>query len=45
MDFVLEVGGTLRLVREDFSKAATETVHGHPNIEVVQREATEIPTG
>ena len=36
-------GGALGLAREDFSRAVTEVVHGHPNIKVVRKEATEIP--
>jgi methylenetetrahydrofolate--tRNA-(uracil-5-)-methyltransferase len=38
-------GGALGLAREDFSRAVTDAVHGHPNIEVVRKEATEIPDG
>ncbi len=38
-------GGALGVAREDFPRAVTETVHAHPNIEVVRREATEIPSG
>src|SRR5215216_4724527 len=38
-------GGALGVAREDFPRAVTETVHAHPNIEVVRREATEIPDG
>jgi methylenetetrahydrofolate--tRNA-(uracil-5-)-methyltransferase len=38
-------GGALGIAREDFSRAVTDAVHGHPNIEVVRREATEIPDG
>src|ERR671926_1282674 len=38
-------GGALGVAREDFSRAVTEAVHAHPNIEVVRREATEIPDG
>ena len=38
-------GGALGVAREDFSRAVTETVHDHPNIEVVRKETTEIPTG
>jgi methylenetetrahydrofolate--tRNA-(uracil-5-)-methyltransferase len=38
-------GGALGVAREDFARAVTETVHAHPNIEVVRREATEIPDG
>jgi methylenetetrahydrofolate--tRNA-(uracil-5-)-methyltransferase len=38
-------GGALGLAREDFSVAVTEAVHGHPNIRVVRKEATEIPSG
>src|SRR5215213_5322664 len=36
-------GGALGVAREDFPRAVTETVHAHPNIEVVRREATHIP--
>jgi methylenetetrahydrofolate--tRNA-(uracil-5-)-methyltransferase len=38
-------GGALGVAREDFPRAVTETVHAHPNIEVVRREATDIPDG
>jgi methylenetetrahydrofolate--tRNA-(uracil-5-)-methyltransferase len=38
-------GGALGVAREDFPRAVTEAVHAHPNIEVVRREATEIPDG
>jgi methylenetetrahydrofolate--tRNA-(uracil-5-)-methyltransferase len=38
-------GGALGVAREDFPRAVTETVHDHPNIEVVRREATELPAG
>ncbi|MCA1688475.1 MAG: methylenetetrahydrofolate--tRNA-(uracil(54)-C(5))-methyltransferase (FADH(2)-oxidizing) TrmFO [Actinobacteria bacterium] len=38
-------GGALGVAREDFSRAVTEAVHAHPNIEVVRREATDIPDG
>ena len=37
-------GGALGLAREDFSLAVTKAVHGHPNIRVVRKEATEIPS-
>jgi methylenetetrahydrofolate--tRNA-(uracil-5-)-methyltransferase len=36
-------GGALGVAREDFPRAVTETVHAHPNIEVVRKEATSIP--
>jgi len=36
-------GGALGVAREDFPRAVTEAVHSHPNIEVIRREATEIP--
>src|SRR5918911_348495 len=42
---MVPAGGALGLAREDFSQAVTEAVHGHPNIKVVRREATEIPSG
>jgi methylenetetrahydrofolate--tRNA-(uracil-5-)-methyltransferase len=38
-------GGALGVAREGFSRAVTETVHAHPNIEVTRKEATEIPEG
>jgi methylenetetrahydrofolate--tRNA-(uracil-5-)-methyltransferase len=38
-------GGALGVAREDFSRAVTETVHAHPNIEVVRKEAIDIPEG
>jgi methylenetetrahydrofolate--tRNA-(uracil-5-)-methyltransferase len=38
-------GGALGVAREDFPRAVTEIVHAHPNIEVVRKEATEIPEG
>ncbi len=38
-------GGALGVAREDFPRAVTETVHSHPNIEVIRKEATEIPEG
>src|ERR687893_810422 len=38
-------GGALGVAREDFPRAVTETVYAHPNIEVVRKEATDIPDG
>ncbi len=38
-------GGALGVAREDFPRAVTQAVHDHPNIEVVRREATQIPDG
>src|SRR5918994_1088156 len=38
-------GGALGVAREDFSRDVTETVHEHPNIEVVRAEATDLPDG
>ena len=38
-------GGALGLAREDFSRAVTETVEAHPNIELVRKEALDIPAG
>ena len=38
-------GGALGVAREDFSRAVTEAVHAHPNIEVVRGEATDLPDG
>ena len=33
------------VAREDFPRAVTEAVHSHPNVEVIRKEATEIPEG
>jgi methylenetetrahydrofolate--tRNA-(uracil-5-)-methyltransferase len=38
-------GGALGVAREDFPRSVTETVHAHPNIEVVRKEATDLPDG
>jgi methylenetetrahydrofolate--tRNA-(uracil-5-)-methyltransferase len=38
-------GGALGVAREDFPRAVTQAVHAHPNIEVVRKEATELPVG
>jgi methylenetetrahydrofolate--tRNA-(uracil-5-)-methyltransferase len=38
-------GGALGVAREDFARAVTEAVHAHPDIEVLRKEATEIPDG
>jgi methylenetetrahydrofolate--tRNA-(uracil-5-)-methyltransferase len=38
-------GGALGVAREDFPRAVTETVHAHPNIEVIRKEVTDIPQG
>jgi methylenetetrahydrofolate--tRNA-(uracil-5-)-methyltransferase len=38
-------GGALGVAREGFPRAVTEVVHGHPNIEVLRKEVTEIPSG
>jgi methylenetetrahydrofolate--tRNA-(uracil-5-)-methyltransferase len=38
-------GGALGVAREDFPRAVTETVHAHPNIEVIRKEVTDIPNG
>jgi methylenetetrahydrofolate--tRNA-(uracil-5-)-methyltransferase len=38
-------GGALGVAREDFSRAVTETVSDHHNIEVVRKEAAELPAG
>jgi methylenetetrahydrofolate--tRNA-(uracil-5-)-methyltransferase len=38
-------GGALGVAREDFPRAVTQAVHDHPNVEVVRREATDIPDG
>ncbi len=42
---MVPAGGALGLAREDFSRAVTKAVHGHPNIRVARKEATEIPSG
>lgn len=38
-------GGALGVAREDFPRAVTETLHAHPNIEIIRREATGLPDG
>ena len=38
-------GGALGVAREGFPRAVTETVHAHPNIEVVRGEMTDLPNG
>ncbi len=38
-------GGALGVAREGFPRAVTETVHAHPNIEVVRGEMTRLPDG
>jgi methylenetetrahydrofolate--tRNA-(uracil-5-)-methyltransferase len=38
-------GGALGVAREDFPRAVTETIHAHPNIEVIRKEVTDIPQG
>ena len=38
-------GGALGVAREGFPRAVTQTVHDHPNIDVVRKEATELPEG
>jgi methylenetetrahydrofolate--tRNA-(uracil-5-)-methyltransferase len=38
-------GGALGVAREGFPRAVTETVHAHPNIEVVRGEMTDLPQG
>ena len=38
-------GGALGVAREDFPRAVTETVHAHPNIEVVRGEMKDLPEG
>ena len=38
-------GGALAVDREGFSRAVTERLCGHPMVEVVRAEATEIPEG
>ncbi|MDP8940374.1 MAG: methylenetetrahydrofolate--tRNA-(uracil(54)-C(5))-methyltransferase (FADH(2)-oxidizing) TrmFO [Actinomycetota bacterium] len=41
----LPAGGALGVAREDFPRAVTETVHSHPNIEVIRAEATDLSDG
>jgi methylenetetrahydrofolate--tRNA-(uracil-5-)-methyltransferase len=38
-------GGALGVAREGFPRAVTETVHAHPNIDVVRGEMTDLPEG
>jgi methylenetetrahydrofolate--tRNA-(uracil-5-)-methyltransferase len=35
-------GGALGVAREDFPSAVTETIHAHPNIEVIRKEVTDL---
>jgi len=37
-------GGALAVDREGFAQAVTEKIYSHPNIEVIRKEITEIPT-
>ena len=41
----IPAGGALGVAREGFPRAVTEAVSSHPNIEVLRREAKEIPAG
>ena len=41
----VEAGGALAVDREGFSAAVTEAIRSHPNITVVEGEATAIPEG
>jgi methylenetetrahydrofolate--tRNA-(uracil-5-)-methyltransferase len=41
----IPAGGALGVAREDFPRAVTAAVSSHPNIEVLRREAKEIPAG
>src|SRR5215207_4720533 len=41
----IPAGGALGVAREDFPRAVTETIHAHPNIEVIRKEVTDIPQG
>ena len=38
-------GGALAVDREGFSRTITEKLRSHPNVEIIQAEATEIPEG
>ena len=38
-------GGALGVAREGFPRAVTETVHAHPNIDVIRGEMTDLPEG
>jgi len=40
----VEAGGALAVDREGFSRMVTEKIEAHPNITVVKKECTEIPT-
>ena len=44
-DHSVPAGGALGVAREGFPRAVTETVHAHPNIEVVRGEMKELPEG
>ena len=41
----LPAGSALAVSRDDFSEEITARISGHPNIEIVRAEATEIPAG
>ncbi len=41
----VEAGGALAVDREGFSRAVTEAIRSHPNIEVIEGEVTAIPEG
>jgi methylenetetrahydrofolate--tRNA-(uracil-5-)-methyltransferase len=38
-------GHALAVSRDDFAQEVTETIHGHPRIEVVREEVTALPSG
>lgn len=41
----LPAGSALAVSRDDFAQELTETIHAHPNIEVVREEVAAIPDG
>lgn len=41
----LPAGSALAVSRDDFSQEITETIYGHPNIEVIREEIAQIPEG
>ena len=44
-EHALPAGSALAVSRDDFAQAITETIYGHPNIEVMREEITAIPGG
>jgi len=41
----IPAGGALAVDREDFSRFITESLNSHPNVTIVTKEATDVPSG